>query len=72
MGKNAVYPPKRPIYGKTTAFDFKLQDPMDFRGAEMNVSYVPSEPGEAVLTEGDTLSAQDASDGNWKWFMWCH
>ena len=40
--------------------------------AEMNVSYVPSEPGEAVLSEGDTLSAQDASDGNWKWFMWCH
>ena len=31
--------------------------------AEMNVSYVPSEPGEAVLAEGETLSAQDASDG---------
>lgn len=33
--------------------------PMDFRGAEMNVSYVPSEPGQAVLAAGDTLSARD-------------
>ena len=28
-------------------------------GSEMNVSYVPSEPGEAVLAEGDTLSPSE-------------
>jgi hypothetical protein len=46
LGKNAVYLPKRPIYGKTTAFNFKLQDPRIYPDINVQMSISMGETGD--------------------------